>query len=475
MTIASPYHVLVGAETGILKGVSVQEQKFTNLTHLTQASRDNEITAMCWARGSQTHAYVARRSQLVASYDAEQGALTEPWSIKGGAGSIRGLCTHEDRLLSCSESGFLGVWRGCELQTSLEVGKDVFTMRNSANDSRLVATGGRENELKLYDLNSLAAPIFTAKNVRNDWLNLRVPVWVTDLAFLPDSQKLVTCTGHSQVRVYDPAVKQRRPVIDMKFEDYALTCMSVRADGNAVVVANTQGNMAQLDLRKKQECCRYKGFAGALRSVQCHPTEPVLVSCGLDRFLHVHDLNSRAHLSKLYLKSRLNCLLLTDAWPRTDVTTSEEADVTMASENGYDAGSASEEEGVWGRMGEVKTRPLKRKLKHENGGVPSDEEHDDDDDSDVDDDDDSNGDDDDDDDDDDDSDGDAEDDEDDDDSCDSDRECNAKSKRFKASGQLKKKNEVVNGGVANLKQNNKLRNGHTHSQEMPNKKRKKNV
>ena len=35
----------------------------------------------------------------------------------------------------------------------------------------------------------------------NDWLNLRVPVWVTDVAFIPGGQKVVTSTGHHQVRI----------------------------------------------------------------------------------------------------------------------------------------------------------------------------------------------------------------------------------------------------------------------------------
>ena len=32
-----------------------------------------------------------------------------------------------------------------------------------------------------------------------DWLDLRVPIWVRDIAFIPDSDKIVTCTGHHQV------------------------------------------------------------------------------------------------------------------------------------------------------------------------------------------------------------------------------------------------------------------------------------
>ncbi|NXI69488.1 WDR74 protein, partial [Anseranas semipalmata] len=53
-----------------------------------------------------------------------------------------------------------------------------------------------------------------------------------------------------------------------------------------------------------------KGFAGSVRGLQCHPSLPLVASCGLDRFLRVHDLGDKRLRHKVYLKSRLNCLLL---------------------------------------------------------------------------------------------------------------------------------------------------------------------
>lgn len=35
--------------------------------------------------------------------------------------------------------------------------------------------------------------------VRHDWLNLRIPVWILDVGFLPDSEKVVTSTSYHQV------------------------------------------------------------------------------------------------------------------------------------------------------------------------------------------------------------------------------------------------------------------------------------
>lgn len=48
--------------------------------------------------------------------------------------------------------------------------------------------------------------------------------------------------------------------------------------------------------------CKYKGFVGAIRSIDAHPTKPIFVSCGIDRFVIAHDLNTRKVLKKVFIK-----------------------------------------------------------------------------------------------------------------------------------------------------------------------------
>ncbi|XP_045153186.1 WD repeat-containing protein 74 isoform X1 [Echinops telfairi] len=123
-------------------------------------------------------------------------------------------------------------------------------MRQDPTHPHVVATGGKENALKVWDLQGSEEPLFRAKNVRNDWLNLRVPIWEQDIQFLPESRKLVTCTGFHQVRVYDPASPQRRPVLEATYGEYPLTAMTLTPEGNSVIVGNTHGQLAEIDLRQ---------------------------------------------------------------------------------------------------------------------------------------------------------------------------------------------------------------------------------
>jgi ribosome biogenesis protein NSA1 len=43
----------------------------------------------------------------------------------------------------------------------------------------------------------------------------------------------------------------------------------------------------------------YKGLAGAVQQLQLHPTLPLLASVGLDRFVRVHHVHTRAVTHKV--------------------------------------------------------------------------------------------------------------------------------------------------------------------------------
>ena len=61
---------------------------------------------------------------------------------------------------------------------------------------------------------------WVARNVPNDDLDLMVPIWDKDLAWLSkvNAHALATCTAYCEVREYDTR-GQRRPVIDAKIFD----------------------------------------------------------------------------------------------------------------------------------------------------------------------------------------------------------------------------------------------------------------
>ena len=157
-----------------------------------------------------------------------------------------------------------------------------------------------------------------------------------------------------QVHIFDPSSPQRRPVLEVEYGEYPLTALSLTASGDTVVVGNTHGQIALLDLRKGLVRGCLKGLVGGVRGLQCHPSQPVVASCGLDRFLRIHSLEDRKLQHKVYLKSRLNCLLFSSR----DL---EEP----AGEGG--AQEVKEEEGdeVWDSMERVEEKPKRKTTEEE--------------------------------------------------------------------------------------------------------------
>ncbi|XP_048475658.1 WD repeat-containing protein 74 isoform X2 [Rhincodon typus] len=333
-------HVWVGAETGILKGVNLRRKQATNFSEF---NRGQEISEMCWR---QNQVLLGCVDGTVKVFSTERGEFTEFHDCSGGEGPFRGLAAYNSSLITCTESGLLKVWKE-DSTDQVQVGRGVCRMRQDPGRPERVATGGKENDLKVWDLQRLQEPVFKARNVRNDWLDLRVPIWVRDIQFIPASDTIITCTGHSQVRIYDPSCPQRRPVLEMTYDEYPLTAMSLTSDANSVVVGNTHGQMAVLDIRKGRLLKCLKGQAGSIRSIQCHCSLPLVASCGLDRFLRVHDTGSKELLHKVYMKSRLNCVLLTsrESW--------EEDEECSTAEEVKEQG---EEDEIWASMATVTDR-----------------------------------------------------------------------------------------------------------------------
>ncbi|XP_041851140.1 WD repeat-containing protein 74 [Melanotaenia boesemani] len=354
--------VWLGSETGILKGVSLIRKQAFNFCNTSHLSRDQEVRALCWADPAESELLVGSVDGTVKTFSTEKGAFTDARRCGDPAdGCFAGLAALSgSALITCVESGTVRVWteESREPVTELNAGKNVCRMRQSPVYQHKVATGGKENGLKIWDLERPEKPLFTAKNLRDDWLDLRRPHWVKDMAFIPDSDKLVACTGYHQVHVFDPSTPQRRPVLEAEYGEYPLTALSLPAAGSTVVVGNTQGQIAQLDLRKGLVRGALKGLSGGVRCLQCHPTQPLVASCGLDRFLRIHSLEDRSLLHKVYLKSRLNCLLMT----RKDLDGGEGA---AAGGQEAEVKEEEEEDDVWGAMEQVEEETVKRKATEE--------------------------------------------------------------------------------------------------------------
>lgn len=124
-----------------------------------------------------------------------------------------------------------------------KVGDDMAHLRQCPVERNLVAIGGkgRQNNLKVLDMAAEGKQLFSTKNLPNDFLQLEVPVWDSDVGFIDSPHVLATCSRYGYVRVYDTR-KQRRPVQLYATEDQ-MSFTALAAKGNYIYTGTTMGAM----------------------------------------------------------------------------------------------------------------------------------------------------------------------------------------------------------------------------------------
>ncbi|KAJ7156025.1 WD40-repeat-containing domain protein [Mycena crocata] len=185
-----------------------------------------------------------------------------------------------------------------------------------ASDQTTFAYGGDEVELSVWDTEQALASdratsldasgtkrkrdalfpgeIWRAKNVQNDGLDLRQPVRINSLVYLPTSTStrhhLVTGTQFGDVRRYD--TRARRPVSNWKGigKMGGVKLLEKGFDEHELFVSDHGCNLFSLDLRNGRVLYSYKGLSGAVTSMA--PSPSLLVSTALDRYSRIHTSHS---------------------------------------------------------------------------------------------------------------------------------------------------------------------------------------
>lgn len=338
--------VITGDETGLLKAVDVSNNN-TVSTYGDQ-SRKCSIKSMDWI-SSDTFT-IARDNGTVEIWKVENDKLIlshEHQSDLANIVAVRRLpskCNSSDAFVLCDNTGKLSVEKfdGTFERSvhSFDVAAPVSACVTCLDGG--VALGGRENDIHMYDTTT-NQEVWKAKNVPHDKLSLRVPVWITALAFLrPDSDTcsaahMVSGTGHKHVRVYDTAAS-RQPVVSIDIGgDFRVTAIRPTSDGNGLFVADTAGGLYQWDLRTQRRIYTLKGSTGSIRDVQTNRDGSHLAAVGLDRYMRLYDARSNKPLSSTYMKNRLNCCLVGEGELRGKAAAAQR--------------SGEEQEGFTGRSG----------------------------------------------------------------------------------------------------------------------------
>jgi WD40 repeat protein len=77
------------------------------------------------------------------------------------------------------------------------------------------------------------------------------------------------------------------------------------------VVGNAQGEMAQFDIKRLSSASivhKYNGVIGSIRSIDTHPTLPLIASASIDQYVRIHDAETYRQVAKV--RSLQPCIVL---------------------------------------------------------------------------------------------------------------------------------------------------------------------
>lgn len=238
----------------------------------------------------------------------------------------------------------LSVMSSLEVKAPLEFAQ-LYDLNENAKsyDSYFMAYGGEENLIKIVqiekDLQKLKQ-IWEAKNVKNDRLDLRVPVWPMDLRFLKSnieksSFKFLAITRYSHLAKYDTN-HGRKPFeyIDLLPNREPLTNLELFTQNDTYSLSNW-GNINSTDFNEdfgiittdsKKDVIKFNhkgrmlgkigrgdisGYASFI-SVTNNQKDQYLLEGGFDGYLRVFEPTSNKRIIKCYVNSKIESIIMLD-------------------------------------------------------------------------------------------------------------------------------------------------------------------
>eukprot|EP00906_Rhabdomonas_costata_P023776 RCo034219 len=351
---------ITGDEVGLIKvwGARSSAVGLNPLVHhsgLERQSRDRAVAGMCWVDDETTKALAVRENGTVVAITRDP-KLEWGWSIRAvstqmtvpvRSGLFVRTLDSTPRLISCSEAGYVEIRKIPDewFDTTAGPGDPAYAPKSTSDpkgeEFRVPAPvegfhvqrdrcafGGKDRPVEVWDINK-GQRLWTARKEALDFLGLPRPLYITAVRFLLPEQEniVVAATGFQEVLLYDLRTKARRVHSASVYKQHEAKFNVIETLGThipgCVAVGDTQGNVMLFDPREDYKAqghttrllgrCK-PSHCGAIRSIAVHPTQPVVASVCLGRWLMFHDILTRELISKVYIKQKgFCCVIAADA------------------------------------------------------------------------------------------------------------------------------------------------------------------
>lgn len=267
--------------------------------------------------------------------------------------------------VSCSRKGKIVKYdlkKGTSQWLAVKGPLDAFTIHPKLRS--IVAVGGQERELEILELEwpekeekGSAKSVWEARNVKADQLQLRSPVWIKRIFFLDCEEegayKLLVVTRYGQFREYETKLARRPRRAATISQHPLLACEAGLGDAAGTVVASdAKTSTFVVTMKDLKMQGKLAGSTGAVQALNAF--EGLMATGGLDRYVRVFDLATRAVEAKVYVGTQITAVLVLDGF-------TEE-------ENGAKRGrdEEAEDDQLWEQLDEVAAKQEGRKKKAKN-------------------------------------------------------------------------------------------------------------
>lgn len=285
--------------------------------------------------------------------------------------------------------------------------KGISAFINNPHEAGIFACGGKENDARVIRLFKgeiskeifesgnkqeffKAEVLFTARNVKNDHLDLRPPIWISKIRFFEekpkDGYKFVTSTRYGQIRIYD-TTHGKRPIHDFKVCEKPIVTLNFADSEEEIIISDTHNlvakySLTQIDSKAFKTLSASAGeiikpvtklmgkFAaggntGAIVGVDIF--DQIISTGGLDRYLRVYDINSRDIFAKVYLGVQVSDVLMLDSEDEEEEEDESEMgdkrrkNLEKRRRKALEEENESDEEALWNQLEENNKTKIEKK------------------------------------------------------------------------------------------------------------------
>ena len=203
---------------------------------------------------------------------------------------------------------------------------------------------------------------FTAKNLPNDELSLKIPIYDSDLYEIQNNPRLFyVSTGYGEIRMYDKKASSK-PILNSKIFKNKINKITLCKNNNYLIVGDTKGNCHMLDIRKNFNICKnFKGNNGSIRIVlNCQEYNSAVIG-GFDRYIKWYDYENNINEQKK-IKNRLTSGIIVDIEEKMEI---EENEIENDEINESEILDSEEEEEEEKEEKEKSNKKQKNKIKNQ--------------------------------------------------------------------------------------------------------------